>query len=111
MRSVIYGTTAVIHDGFDTDRVAAALAEDEITVVSLVTTMLVRLLEAGADLSGPRAILVGGGPVPEEPLEEAIGRGRHRRPDLRPDRGLLAGDDPRPRRREAQAGLRRAGRC
>jgi O-succinylbenzoic acid--CoA ligase len=75
MRSVIYGTTAVIHDDFDTERVAAALADDEISVVSLVTTMLVRLLEAGADLSGPRAILVGGGPVPEEPLEEAIGRG------------------------------------
>ena len=37
--------------------------------------MLTRLLEAGADLSGPRAILVGGGPVPREPLEEAIGRG------------------------------------
>ncbi|HWO48122.1 MAG TPA: AMP-binding protein, partial [Solirubrobacterales bacterium] len=27
------------------------------------------------DLSGPRAILIGGGPVPREPLEEAIGRG------------------------------------
>src|SRR6478672_5072181 len=52
MRSVIYGTTAVLHDGFDADRVAAALAEDRITVVSLVTTMLTRLLEAGADLSG-----------------------------------------------------------
>ncbi len=75
MRSVIYGTTALIHDGFETDRVAAALADDQITVVSLVTTMLVRLLEAGADLSGPRAILVGGGPVPKEPLEEAIARG------------------------------------
>jgi o-succinylbenzoate---CoA ligase len=75
MRSVIYGTTAVIHDGFDVDRVAAALEEDEISVVSLVTTMLTRLLDAGADLSGPRAILVGGGPVPEDPLEEAIGRG------------------------------------
>ena len=25
MRSVIYGTTAVLHDGFDVDRVAAAL--------------------------------------------------------------------------------------
>jgi o-succinylbenzoate---CoA ligase len=75
MRSVIYGTTAAIHDGFDVDRVAAALAEGDITVVSLVTTMLVRLLEAGADLSGPRAILVGGGPVPEEPLEEAAARG------------------------------------
>jgi O-succinylbenzoic acid--CoA ligase len=75
VRSVIYGTTAVVHDGFETNRVAAALAEGDFTVVSLVTTMLVRLLEAGADLSGPRAILVGGGPVPEEPLEEAIGRG------------------------------------
>ena len=75
MRSVIYGTTAVIHDGFDVDRVAAALERDEITVVSLVTTMLTRLLEAGADLSGPRAVLVGGGPVPEDPLEEALGRG------------------------------------
>ena len=75
MRSVIYGTTAVLQDGFDLDRVAASLQSDGITVLSLVTTMLTRLLEAGADLAGPRAILVGGGPVPEEPLEEAIGRG------------------------------------
>jgi O-succinylbenzoic acid--CoA ligase len=75
MRSVIYGTTAVVHDGFDVDRVAEALERGEITVVSLVTTMLTRLLEAGADLSGPRAVLVGGGPVPEDPLEEALGRG------------------------------------
>jgi O-succinylbenzoic acid--CoA ligase len=75
MRSVIYGTTAVIHDGFDVDRVAEALERDEISVVSLVTTMLTRLLEAGADLSRPRAVLVGGGPVPEDRLEEALGRG------------------------------------
>jgi O-succinylbenzoic acid--CoA ligase len=75
MRSVIYGTAAVLHDGFDVDRVAAALEEDRITVTSLVTTMLTRLLDAGVDLSGPRAILVGGGPVPEEPLEEAIAKG------------------------------------
>lgn len=75
VRSVIYGTTAVLHDGFDVDRVAASLREDGITVVSLVTTMLTRLLEAEVDLSGPRAILVGGGPVPKEPLEEALARG------------------------------------
>ena len=75
MRSVIYGTAAVVHDGFDVDRVAAALEEDRITVVSLVTTMLTRLLDGGADLSGPRAILVGGGPVSEDALEEAIARG------------------------------------
>jgi O-succinylbenzoic acid--CoA ligase len=75
MRSVIYGTTAVVHDGFDVDRVAASLEGDGISVVSVVATMLTRLLEAGADLSGPRAILVGGGPVPEEPLKEAIAKG------------------------------------
>ncbi len=75
MRSVIYGTTAVVHDGFDVDRAGAALESDRITVVSLVATLLTRLLEAGADLSGPRAILVGGGPVPEEPLQEAIAKG------------------------------------
>jgi o-succinylbenzoate---CoA ligase len=75
MRSAIYGTTAVVHDGFDVDEVARSLAKDGITVVSLVTTMLSRLLDAGADLSGPRAILVGGGPVPESMLAEALDRG------------------------------------
>jgi O-succinylbenzoic acid--CoA ligase len=75
MRSVIYGTTAVLHDGFDVDRAAAALEDDGISIVSVVTTMLTRLLDAGADLSKPRAILVGGGPVPEEPLQEAIAKG------------------------------------
>jgi O-succinylbenzoic acid--CoA ligase len=75
MRSVIYGTTAVVHDGFDVDRVGESLKRDGISQVSLVATMLTRLLEAGVDLSGPRAILVGGGPVPEEPLEEAIAKG------------------------------------
>ena len=75
MRSVIYGTTAVVHDGFDVDRVGEALERDGITVLSLVTTMLTRLLDAGVDLSGPRAILVGGGPVPEDLLEEATARG------------------------------------
>ena len=75
VRSVVYGTGAVLHDGFDVDRVAASLEADGISVVSLVATMLTRLLEAGADLSGPRAILIGGGPVPDDPLEEAIGKG------------------------------------
>ncbi|HEX6781336.1 MAG TPA: o-succinylbenzoate--CoA ligase [Solirubrobacterales bacterium] len=75
MKAVIYGTGAVVHDGFDVDRVGEALERDGITQVSLVATMLSRLLDAGADLSGPRAILVGGGPVPEEPLEEALAKG------------------------------------
>jgi o-succinylbenzoate---CoA ligase len=75
MRSVIYGTGAVVHDGFAVESVAEALERDGVTLMSVVTTQLTRLLEAGVDLSGPRAILVGGGPVPLEALEEAIGRG------------------------------------
>ena len=75
VRSVIYGTTAVLLDGFDTDEVAEALVSGGITLLSLVPTMLIRLLEAGADLSGPRAILIGGGPVPADALTEALERG------------------------------------
>jgi o-succinylbenzoate---CoA ligase len=75
MRSVIYGTGAVVHEGFDTERVAESFERDGVTLASLVTTQLVRLLGAGVDLSRPRAILVGGGPVPIDVLEEAIGRG------------------------------------
>jgi o-succinylbenzoate---CoA ligase len=74
LRSVIYGTGTVVHDGFAVQGVAEALERDGVTLMSVVTTQLTRLLEAGVDLSGPRAILVGGGPVPLEVLEEAIGR-------------------------------------
>jgi o-succinylbenzoate---CoA ligase len=75
MRSVIYGTAVGLHDGFEVDRVADALERGDASVASLVPTMLSRLLDAEADLSGPRAILVGGGPVSEDVLEEALGRG------------------------------------
>ncbi len=75
MRSVIYGTTAVVHDGFDVDRIGASLEGDGVTVISLVPTQLRRLLEADIDLLPLRAVLVGGGPVPDEVLADAIGRG------------------------------------
>jgi o-succinylbenzoate---CoA ligase len=75
IRSVIYGTTAVLLDGFETDQVASTLVSGDISVLSLVPTQLIRLLDAGADLSAPRAILIGGGPVPPDALREALGRG------------------------------------
>ena len=62
-------------DGFDTEQVANTLVSGDITVLSLVPTQLIRLLEAGADLSRPRAILIGGGPVPPDALREALDRG------------------------------------
>jgi O-succinylbenzoic acid--CoA ligase len=64
LRSAIYATTAVIHPRFETDRVAHALQHEEITHISVVATMLQRLLDAG--LSDPpklRCALAGGGPV------------------------------------------------
>ncbi len=75
MRSVIYGTGMVVHDGFEVDAVAESLEGDGVTIVSLVATQLARLLDAGVDLLPLRAVLVGGGPVPVDVLEEAIGRG------------------------------------
>jgi O-succinylbenzoic acid--CoA ligase len=75
LRSAIYGTAVFVQDGFEAERVAASLAYDGVTVVSLVATALARLLEIDADVAAPRAILVGGGPVPAEVLEEATGRG------------------------------------
>lgn len=68
VRSVIYGTTAVIHERFEAERVLAELVDPAgSTVVSLVATTLARLLEAG--LEHPprlRCALVGGMALPSE---------------------------------------------
>jgi O-succinylbenzoic acid--CoA ligase len=66
IRSAIYTSTVVLHGRFEAEPVLDALmdAAERITMVSLVPTMLARLLDAG--LSRPPALrwaLVGGGPV------------------------------------------------
>jgi O-succinylbenzoic acid--CoA ligase len=72
LRSAIYGTTAVVHDGFDTERVRAALESGDVSLASLVPTMLGRLREAGlAAAPALRAILLGGGPAPADLLDWA----------------------------------------
>ncbi len=76
LRSVIYATTAVVHERFETDRVLHALRRQEITLVSVVATTLSRLLDAG--LQRPPALrlaLAGGGPVPAALLSRARDRG------------------------------------
>jgi O-succinylbenzoic acid--CoA ligase len=78
VRSAIYATTAVVHQRFDAGRALAALLEEEITIVSLVSTTLARLLDAG--LSNPphlRCALTGGGPVPGALVERARAAGVH----------------------------------
>ena len=66
-RSVIYGTTAEVHDRFDAERVNASI-DDGATIVSVVPVMLERMLDARGGTPYPpsfRTVLVGGGPVPD----------------------------------------------
>ncbi len=61
LRSVLLGAPITVHPRFDPEAVAA---ERDAAFLSLVPTMLVRLLDAGTDLARYRAILVGGAAVP-----------------------------------------------
>lgn len=77
LRSAIYGTTAIVHERFETDRVLHALQQpDGPTIVSLVPTTLARLLDAG--LNDPPALrwaLLGGAPLPPALLARAADAG------------------------------------
>ncbi len=78
VRSAIYATTAVLHPRFDTEAVRNDLMDPSrrITMVSLVPTMLARLLDAG--LERPPALrwaLLGGAPIPAGLLERATAAG------------------------------------
>jgi O-succinylbenzoic acid--CoA ligase len=77
LRSVIYGTTAVIQNRFDPARVDRALDEDRVTIVSMVANMLQRLLGTHGDRPYPpwlRCVLLGGGPAPLALLQECHAR-------------------------------------
>lgn len=57
-------TTAVLHERFDAERVAADLASGSIALASLVPTMLARVRDSGLERAPAlRALLLGGGPV------------------------------------------------
>ena len=75
-RSAIHGTTVVAEPAFDADRVRDLLEAGEVTLASLVPTMLARLRDAGLERAPRvRGILLGGGPIPEELLDWALGAG------------------------------------
>jgi len=77
-RSVVAGTSALVHAGFDARAVVRELDDDAITQVSLVATMLARVLDARGERRSParlRTILLGGGPCPEALLERAVALG------------------------------------
>jgi len=66
-RSALYETTVVAEPAFDAVRVKDLMEAGEVTLVSLVPTMLARLRDAGLERAPRvRAVLLGGGPIPDE---------------------------------------------
>jgi len=77
-RSCLYGTAIVLQRGFDEETIIRSLETEKITLISLVPTMLKRLLDAGlcADRApGLRLILLGGAAAPTDLLESAFDAG------------------------------------
>jgi len=80
-RSALYGTTVVAEPEFDAARVKDLLEAGEVTLASLVPTMLARLRDAGLERAPAlRTILLGGGPIPGDLLAWAADVGLPVRP-------------------------------
>lgn len=75
VRSALAGTEPILHPRFDVGAVAAVASAGEATLVSLVPTMLRRLLAARVDVARFRWILLGGGPIPPSLVAEAAAAG------------------------------------
>jgi o-succinylbenzoate---CoA ligase len=78
MRSTLYGTSVILHERFDTEAVLSELMDPAraVTLVSLVPTMLTRLLDAGLERPPTlRWALLGGGPIPKPLLKRAQSAG------------------------------------
>jgi len=70
LRSTLYGTAVVLRSGFDPGEVADDIERHDVTVVSLVPTMLSEMLERRGTLSDSlRAVLLGGAPAPDSLIE------------------------------------------
>ena len=70
LRSTLYGTAVVLRSGFDPGEVADDIERYDVTVVSLVPTMLSTMLERRGTLSDSlRAVLLGGAPASDSLIE------------------------------------------
>lgn len=74
LRSTLSGTCVVLQSTFDAEQTPAVARKHGITGVSLVPTMLQRILDAGATLPDSlRFVLLGGGPADHSLIERADG--------------------------------------
>lgn len=74
IRSALSGTSVVLHERFDAERVAAALDGERVTRVSFVATMLQAVIETRGERPAPESlslVLLGGGPASQDLLSRA----------------------------------------
>ncbi|MCM3692010.1 o-succinylbenzoate--CoA ligase [Neobacillus niacini] len=72
MKSVIYGMPVILHETFDADKIIEDIEEKQVTIMSVVGTMLFRMVETLNEARLPkhfRCALLGGGPAPLPLLE------------------------------------------
>jgi len=77
MRSVIYGMRVVVLDKFDEKAANDAIMNQGITIMSVVSNMLARMLQQLGEKSYPnqfRCMLLGGGPAPKPLLEACVAK-------------------------------------
>lgn len=75
MRSVIYGMPIVLHEKFDVEKTLKDITEKQVTIMSVVGTMLTRIVETLGNRRLPehfRCMLLGGGPAPLPLLEACV---------------------------------------
>ncbi|PLT29302.1 o-succinylbenzoate--CoA ligase [Peribacillus deserti] len=73
MRSVIYGIRVILHDSFNEKLVNDDIRNKGVTIISVVTAMLNRMISNLGDQKYPRTfrcMLLGGGPAPRSLLED-----------------------------------------
>lgn len=78
LRSCLYGTAFVLQERFEPQAILEAITEHQISMLSLVPTMLHRLLEIRGStsiLAGLRCILLGGAAAPQPLVEGALAAG------------------------------------
>ena len=76
LRSALYGTAVVLQRAFDAGATRAVVADRGVTGISLVPTMLGRLLDAGWEPPGHlRTVLLGGAPASTGLIDRCAERG------------------------------------
>jgi O-succinylbenzoic acid--CoA ligase len=75
MRGVIYGMPIVLHESFDAEKVLSDIKNKHVTIMSVVGTMLSRMINTMKDAHLPeqfRCMLLGGGPAPLPLLQSCL---------------------------------------